>query len=397
MQEVRGNMSHVDDGTLHAYLDGELTPVERARLEGHVAECAACRNRLEEERALIERASGLLGLAQPPERAAPPLHQLRRPSVVWRLRVPVAWAATVVLALGIGYYAGGTPGGRAAPQPLSLDSPLLHSAAADSAARVSRQENEPLAYSAGERRQVVATPRPPAAAERERRADSAPALARRENDALGLVATQTRPGAPQEAKQAAPEPQLYIDGVPVRSLLDSASAQSGVIAIRARDSARTPPASAPVAGAQRAALPTRALEEAVVVRGRAASNAAADRGALVATQWPIIRRGPARQILGAEPMGVPGLAVRNIRRSPTGEVVLVEQAIDSVTVIQLFQQRVESDAYLFRSFVADSLRSGAVATERLARFIGGVRVEIAGPLSADSLNRLLEQVKPIGP
>ena len=47
MPEVRGNMSHVDDGTLHAYLDGELTPVERARLEGHVAECAACRNRLD--------------------------------------------------------------------------------------------------------------------------------------------------------------------------------------------------------------------------------------------------------------------------------------------------------------------------------------------------------------
>ena len=34
-------MSHVDDGTLHAYLDGELAPVERARFEAHVAECAA--------------------------------------------------------------------------------------------------------------------------------------------------------------------------------------------------------------------------------------------------------------------------------------------------------------------------------------------------------------------
>jgi hypothetical protein len=120
----------------------------------------------------------------------------------------------------------------------------------------------------------------------------------------------------------------------------------------------------------------------------------------VATQWPIIRRGPARQILGAEPMGVPGLAVRNIRRSPTGEVVMVEQAIDSVTVIQLFQQRVETDQFRSRS---DSARSAAQlggyawSTERLARFIGGVRVEIAGPLSTDSLNRLLEQVKPIGP
>ena len=35
------------------------------------------------------------------------------------------------------------------------------------------------------------------------------------------------------------------------------------------------------------------------------------------------------------------------------------------------------------------------ATERLARFVGSVRVEIAGPLPADSLSRLLERVKPI--
>ena len=99
-------MSHVDDGVLHAYLDGELPPAERARLEAHVAECAACRTRLEEERALVERASGLLGLAQPPERAAPPLHQLQRRRGS-RLRVPLAWAASVVLAVGLGYYIGG--------------------------------------------------------------------------------------------------------------------------------------------------------------------------------------------------------------------------------------------------------------------------------------------------
>ena len=134
-------MSHVDDGTLHAYLDGELPPVERARLEAHVAECAACRTRLDEERALIERASGLLGLAQPPERAAPPLHQLRRPSVVWRLRVPVAWAATVLLALGIGYYAGDRTSMSPAPEPLALYS-------SDSSAAPAGQPVDRLGFSA---------------------------------------------------------------------------------------------------------------------------------------------------------------------------------------------------------------------------------------------------------
>jgi hypothetical protein len=380
-QEARGNMSHVDDGTLHAYLDGELVPVERARLEAHVAECAACRTRLEEERALIERASGLLGLAQPPERSAPPLHQLRRARLAWRLRVPLAWAATVVLALGIGYYAGNERVGGVASAPearVAANSAPLDSSTLD------RRANDALGYSAGERRQLVTTTRPPAQAARQ--------------------------------KQAEREPQAYVDGVPVESERDraavamhdsiAAAAASGVVSFHPRD-LRLPaaPASNAAPTARPAAPPTRALGEVVITTGSADSNAAWARGRLVATQWPIIRRGPARDILGAEPVGIPGLAVRNIRRSPTGQVVLVEQSIDSATVIQLFQERVVVAAeYLRRDARADSglsatlqMRGAAAGTERLARFIGGVRVEIAGPLSADSLNRLLEQVKPIGP
>ena len=45
-------MSHVDEGTLHAYLDGELPAPERERWAVHIAACAECRTRLEEERAL---------------------------------------------------------------------------------------------------------------------------------------------------------------------------------------------------------------------------------------------------------------------------------------------------------------------------------------------------------
>src|SRR5437879_7810887 len=37
------NMSHVDEGTLHAYLDGELPSAERATLEAHLEGCATCR------------------------------------------------------------------------------------------------------------------------------------------------------------------------------------------------------------------------------------------------------------------------------------------------------------------------------------------------------------------
>lgn len=320
-------MSHVDDGALHAYLDGELPPVERARLEAHVAECAACRTRLEQERALIERASGLLGFAGPPERAVPPLHQLRRPRLAWRLRLPLTWAATVLLALGVGYYAGD----RAFVEHASPPSTLVRD-----------------------------SPQPAALAE-----------AREENAQRRLAAPPPSQAAGQPPMEREPPPARQVDGNVVEASLDSVSAAAGVIAIR-----------------QAAPMP---MAEPVVTTGSAAADLSAARGRLVATEWQIIRRAPARDILGADPVGIPGVAVRNIRRSPSGDVVLVEQAVDSATVIQVFQKRVEQDS----DAPLAAARQRYAGTERLARFIGGLRVEIAGPLSTDSLNRLLEQVKPI--
>src|SRR5512146_909183 len=130
-------MSHVDDGTLHAYLDGESTAVEREHLEAHLAGCAACRARLEEERVLIERAGRLLGLVAPPERAAPPLHELRRPRPGGGgYRLPLAWAATIALAVGIGWYSRGlfrTPQPDQLQQKVAVESPFPAASAEPSA------------------------------------------------------------------------------------------------------------------------------------------------------------------------------------------------------------------------------------------------------------------------
>src|SRR5256885_13323845 len=100
------SMSHVDEGTLHAYLDGELLSTERAALEMHLAQCEACRGRLVEERALLDRSNALLGTARPVERPQPAFEQLRREPKrsAWRVRTSVAWAASLALALGLGYY-----------------------------------------------------------------------------------------------------------------------------------------------------------------------------------------------------------------------------------------------------------------------------------------------------
>ena len=115
-------------------------------------------------------------------------------------------------------------------------------------------------------------------------------------------------------------------------------------------------------------------------------------------------------ILGEEPVGLPGLAPRAFRRAPGADgTVVVEQAIDSSTVIQIFQ-RPAGSAYAYDSSARTAnegrLRLRGYASEdqarergnRLfARFVRGLRVEITGPLSTDSLNRLLEQVAPLPP
>src|SRR6266571_378625 len=128
-REGQVNMSHVDDGTLHAYLDGELSPVQSQDVEAHIAQCPDCRDRLEEERALIARADELLGLAAPPDRATPPFRPGDPEPPVrlwWRVRLPLAWAATVVLALGAGMYFG--------PRALQREQPAADQRTSDLAA-----------------------------------------------------------------------------------------------------------------------------------------------------------------------------------------------------------------------------------------------------------------------
>lgn len=116
-------MPHVDEGRLHAYLDGGLqsedADASRA-LERHLDGCADCRARLEDARRLRDDASALLeGAAL--EVALPPFSQIReragrsadasRPAARTSIRrrlvgTPfgrLAWAASLVLALGLGW------------------------------------------------------------------------------------------------------------------------------------------------------------------------------------------------------------------------------------------------------------------------------------------------------
>jgi len=135
-------MSHVDDGTLNALLDGELTAEEAAAVEAHIAACPECAKRLAEAKRFLAEATDLLGALELPKPAVaepsarrvpktareialdldgatqqspairpnlagePPKRASVGPPTRRRLDfTTLAWAATVVLAIGVGYLA----------------------------------------------------------------------------------------------------------------------------------------------------------------------------------------------------------------------------------------------------------------------------------------------------
>ena len=316
------SISHVDDGQLHAYLDGELPQAEAWRLEAHLGECPACRGRLEEQRALIARASELLALAAPPARTSPPGPlstlwrggtEVRPPSQPsWRRPVPLAWAASVVLALAAGWYLRG-------------ESP--------------------------------SSPVPP-----DRRAAAANAAAPRET-------ARTVPPVPPSPRQ---------------------TAETKTLAVREADEAARSAQIMP-------------LDQAARAKAAAAAPAlvAAAPAAPLAARWETIPWDTARAILGVEPVRIPSMPVIVKRSSPGDSVVLIEQRLESGTVIRLYERLAaeaapganEPAAALGRVEVRGVLGQRLDASERLARYVGSLRVEIEGALPADSLSKLLELVR----
>jgi hypothetical protein len=59
-------MSHLDEGTLHALLDGELDTTEVAEIQAHLGTCAACGSRLREVREVLREADRLVGVMELP-------------------------------------------------------------------------------------------------------------------------------------------------------------------------------------------------------------------------------------------------------------------------------------------------------------------------------------------
>ena len=335
-------MSHVDEGLLHAYLDGELTPVERARVDEHLAGCLTCRTRLEEERQLIERASILLSAALPPDRLAPPLSALARPRPrrFWHVRLPLAWAATVVLAVGLGWTLAVQMMPRHAP--VTLGGPIAV-----------RENQAPPA-------QQPAAPAPTASGRLDMR--------RQRSDKSAGPALAQKPAA-------RPETALTDELRSVTAAEERGAVAAGSVAT---------PAPAPVAN-----LPTRNLEPRLQAATVEAAPTPLDAAAV-------------RAILDREPLVIPGLPVLRVTRSPrTAHEIVVEQALDSTQVIVLYESRLTMvSQYLERDRVTSAADARAPAVAKATpdsvpqrRFVDGVWVEIQGRVTADSLQKLLGKIK----
>ena len=59
-------MSHLDEGTLHALLDGELDLHEVKEIQAHIGSCAACGTRLREVKEFHGEADRIVGVLELP-------------------------------------------------------------------------------------------------------------------------------------------------------------------------------------------------------------------------------------------------------------------------------------------------------------------------------------------
>ncbi len=104
--KVAWDGEHPDEGSIHAWLDGEIDADDAIRLEEHVRTCATCTAAVAEARGLVAGASRVLGMLDdaPAPLIRPAPTPAPRASKAWRFRVTPARsaiAAMLLVAVGI--------------------------------------------------------------------------------------------------------------------------------------------------------------------------------------------------------------------------------------------------------------------------------------------------------
>jgi len=88
-------MQHLDEGTIHAWLDGALTPEEAGQADAHVKECPQCQAAVAEARGFIAASSRILTALDDAPRGVIPIAPKKRVQPwVWRIAATALVVAT---------------------------------------------------------------------------------------------------------------------------------------------------------------------------------------------------------------------------------------------------------------------------------------------------------------
>ena len=338
--------SHVDEGRLHAFLDGELDEALAAEIEEHLAGCAACERVLEEaarvhavSASLIAEASlaaggpdwsEMLERAARDERSARRADDERSPSRAWRppgsfLIPAVAWAATLVLAFGLGWQArqsgslaGQSPESAMAPAPARGGSPQT---GAEQAAAESPE---------GEAGQVPAAKK----LDLDDRVDS---LEQDTLAATGAIDNAT-PMQSVEAEEAPPTALVSLrdaaeeleDG---RQNIGGTAGTSGAVGERERAvlRAQSPPPAVPVLAPPAPAASEQRKASFRMLESRA-EEVLADGNEVPLAEFESIDLGTAAERLGGEPLRLP---LTEVRSAAIGPPAAIEGAAPDRPVLRL--------------------------------------------------------------
>ncbi len=113
--------SHLEDGTIHELIDGEIPSTSLAPIRAHLASCPECRARIDIAQGQVDETDILIEALddRTVSARAPNVVPIAAPrSHAWVRNA--AWAASLVIAVGAGYYGRGNPVRTASENPAIL-------------------------------------------------------------------------------------------------------------------------------------------------------------------------------------------------------------------------------------------------------------------------------------
>ena len=273
-------MQHLDEGTIHAWIDGELSPEQAVELETHVRDCTECAAAVAEARGLVAASTRILtALDHVPGGVIPSVPDIAPAQLVprrWYQRMDVRAAAALLFVAGASVLVARTRMDLADSRAMIATAdkaPVASSVAAEIGDAGSAEGNQKATADVSS-----ASPAPAATAP----AATAPAIAESPST-RPLASREAMPGAPQKSSFAEArgptsrslQPKVMADEQPPANRIRSESQLSKEEATKTRgaDAVNAPPAAMRVG----AAAPPMPIGQAGIRSGTARTGGIAGR------------------------------------------------------------------------------------------------------------------------